>query len=129
VKPEKKLYHLFKKNCPNLLIQSIECFNIGGIPDCLIWSKNGGFSMVELKHTTTNKIRISPFQYLFHKTRSELINGNHCNFWLVNQAPQGKPRSVILYGSNAVDALKIGIDKAVPLAVNDWQLIEKIISG
>ena len=128
MKPEKKLYHLFKKNCPNLLIQSIECYNVAGVPDCLIWTKTGGFCMVELKHTTTNKIRISPFQYLFHKTRSELVNGKHCNFWLVNQAPQGKPRSVILYGSNAVDALKIGINKAAPLAVNDWPLIQKFLS-
>ena len=129
MKPEKKLYHLFKKNCPDLLIQSIECYNVAGVPDCLIWSKNGGFSMVELKHTTTNKIKVSSFQHLFLKTRSDLINGKHRNFILVNQAPQGKPRSVILYGSNAVDALKIGIDKAAPLAVNDWPLIQKIIGN
>jgi hypothetical protein len=129
VKPEKKLYHLFKKNCPDLLIQSIECYNVAGVPDCLIWSKNGGFSMCELKHTTTNKIKVSCFQHLFLKTRSDLINGKHRNFILVNQAPQGRPRSVILYGANSIDKLITGINNAVPLAVNDWQLIEKIISG
>jgi hypothetical protein len=129
VKPEKKLYHLFKKNCPNLLIQSIECYNVAGVPDCLIWTKNGGFAMCELKHTTTNKIKVSCFQHLFLKTRSDLINGKHRNFILVNQAPQGRPRSVILYGANSIDKLITGINNAVPLAVNDWQLIEKIISG
>jgi hypothetical protein len=129
VKPEKKLYHLFKKNCPDLLIQSIECYNVAGVPDCLIWSKNGGFSMCELKHTITNKIKVSCFQHLFLKTRSDLINGKHRNFILVNQARKGAQPSVILYGANSIDKLIIGIDKAVPLAVNDWQLIEKIISG
>ena len=128
MKPEKKLYHLFKKNCPNLLIQSIECYNVAGISDCLIWTKNGGFAMVELKHTTTNKIRISPFQHLFLKTRSDLVNGKHRNFILVNQAPKGKPLSVILYGANSIDKLIIGINKAVPLAVNDWKLIQKFLS-
>ena len=128
MKPEKKLYHLFKKNCPDLLIQSIECYNVAGVPDCLIWTKNGGFAMVELKHTTTNKIRISPFQHLFLKTRSDLVNGKHRNFILVNQAPKGKPLSVILYGANSIDKLIIGINKAVPLAVNDWKLIQKFLS-
>ena len=128
MKPEKKLYHLFKKNCPNLLIQSIECYNVAGISDCLIWTKTGGFAMVELKHTTTNKIRISPFQHLFLKTRSDLVNGKHRNFILVNQAPKGKPLSVILYGANSIDKLIIGINKAVPLAVNDWKLIQKFLS-
>ena len=129
MKPEKKLYHLFKKNCPDLLIQSIECYNVAGVPDCLIWTKNGGFAMVELKHTTTNKIRISPFQHLFLKTRSDLVNGKHRNFILVHQARKGGQPSVILYGANSIDKLITGIDKAVPLAVNDWQLIQKIISA
>ena len=102
---------------------------MAGVPDCLIWSKNGGFAMCELKHTTTNKIRVSPFQHLFLKTRSDLINGKHRNFILVNQARKGVQPSAILYGANSIDKLIIGIDKAVPLAVNDWQLIEKIISN
>ena len=85
--------------------------------------------MVELKHTTTNKIRISPFQHLFLKTRSDLVNGKHRNFILINQARKGKPLSVILYGANSIDKLITGIDNAVPLAVNDWQLIQKIISA
>ena len=85
--------------------------------------------MVELKHTTTNKIKVSSFQHLFLKTRSDLINGKHRNFILVNQARKGGQPSVILYGANSIDKLIIGIDKAVPLAVNDWQLIEKIISN
>ena len=85
--------------------------------------------MVELKHTTTNKIKVSSFQHLFLKTRSDLINGKHRNFILVNQARKGAQPSVILYGANSIDKLITGINNAVPLAVNDWQLIQKIISG
>ena len=129
MKPEKNLYHKFVKNCPNINITSIECYNVAGIPDCLIWSKSGGFAMVELKHTTTNKIKLSPFQILFHSVRGDLINGKHRNFILVNQAPKGVPRSVKLYGSNSIQDILKGLNKAEPLAVDDWQLIEKIISN
>ena len=85
--------------------------------------------MVELKHTTTNKIKLSPFQILFHTVRGDLISGKHRNFILVNQAPKGAPRSVKLYGSNSIQDILKGLDKAVPLAVDNWELIEKIISN
>ena len=129
MKPEKSLYHKFKKNCPNLLITSIECYNIGGIPDCLVWSKSGGFAMVELKHTETNKCKFSAHQILFAYQRKDLINGNHRNFILVQQALKGDPRSIKLYGSNSVEGLLLDIREVKPLATNDWKLIEKIISN
>jgi hypothetical protein len=47
VKPEKKLYHLFKKNCPDLLITPLEVWNNLGVPDLLLYNKNVGFFMVE----------------------------------------------------------------------------------
>ena len=129
MKPEKSLYHKFKKNCPNLLITSIECYNIGGIPDCLVWSKSGGFAMVELKHTETNKCKFSAQQILFAYQRKDLINGNHRNFILVQQALKDDPRSIKLYGSNSVEGLLLDIREVKPLATNDWKLIEKIISN
>ena len=85
--------------------------------------------MVELKHTTTNKIKLSPFQILFHSVRGDLINGKHRNFILVNQALKGLPRSIKLYGSNSVEGLLLDIREVKPLATNDWKLIEKIISN
>jgi hypothetical protein len=39
VKPEKKLYHLFKKNCPDLLITPLEVWNNLGVPDLLLYNK------------------------------------------------------------------------------------------
>jgi hypothetical protein len=129
MKPEKSLYHKFKKNCPNLLITSIECWNVSGIPDCLIWSKTNGFTMVELKYTETKKVKFSPHQILFHTLRSDLINGNHRNFILVAQALKGLPRSIKLYGSNSIEGLLLDIREVKPLATDDWKLIEKIISN
>ena len=129
MKPEKSLYHKFKKNCPNLLITSIECWNVSGIPDCLIWSKTNGFTMVELKYTETKKVKFSPHQILFHHQRKDLIDGNHRNFILVAQAPKGSPRSIKLYGSNSVEGLLLDIREVKPLATDDWKLIEKIISN
>ena len=129
MKPEKSLYHKFKKNCPNLLITSIECYNIGGIPDCLIWSKTNGFTMVELKYTETNKCKFSAQQILFAYQRKDLIDGNHRNFILVAQALKGLPLSIKLYGSNSVEGLLLDIREVKPLATNDWKLIEKIISN
>ena len=85
--------------------------------------------MVELKHTTTNKIKLPPIQILFHTVRGDLISGKHRNFILVNQAPKGGQRSVKLYGSKSIQDILKGLDKAVPLAVDDWELIEKIISN
>ena len=102
---------------------------MAGVPDCLIWSKSGGFSIVELKHTTTNKIKLSPFQILFHTVRSDLINGKHRTFILVNQAPKSGQRTIKLYGSKSIQDLIKGIDQAVPLAVDNWELIQKIISN
>jgi hypothetical protein len=55
VKPEKKLYHLFKKNCPDLLITPLEVWNNLGVPDLLLYNKNVGFFMVELKIQNGNK--------------------------------------------------------------------------
>ena len=129
MKPEKSLYHKFKKNCPNLLITSIECWNVSGIPDCLIWSKTNGFTMVELKYTETNKCKFSAQQILFAYQRKDLIDGNHRNFILVAQAPKGLPLSIKLYGSNSVEGLLLDIREVKPLATNDWKLIEKIISN
>ena len=134
MKPEKSLYHKFKKNCPNLLITSIECYNIGGIPDCLVWSKSGGFAMVESKHTETNKCKFSAQQILFAYQRKD---GKHRNFILVGhleKLAKGDPRTkakVIpkLYGSNSVEGLLLDIREVKPLATNDWKLIEKIISN
>ena len=129
MKQEKKLYHKFKNNCSNLLITPIECYNVHGVSDCLIWSKTNGFTMVELKYTETKKVKFSPHQILFHYQRNDLIDGNHRNFILVEQVLKGLPRSIKLYGSNSVEGLLLDIREVKPLAVDDWKLIEKIISN
>jgi hypothetical protein len=98
VKPEKKLYHLFKKNCPDLLITPLEVWNNLGVPDLLLYNKNVGFFMVELKIQNGNKIK----------------------------ALRAPLSSIKLYGSESIKDLSENPDRATPLAVNDWQAINNI---
>ena len=121
MKPEKKLYHLFKKNCPDLLITPLEVWNNLGVPDLLLYNKNVGFFMVELKIQTGNKIKFSPHQILFHTTRTKR------NFILVEQAGKPGPRSVKLYSSSEINNLITDPRTASPLAENDFTKIEKIL--
>jgi hypothetical protein len=119
VKPEKKLYHLFKKNCPNLLITPLEVWNNLGVPDLLLYNKNVGFFMVELKIQNGNKIKFSPHQLLFHTLRTKR------NYILV-QALRAPLSSIKLYGSESIKDLSENPDRATPLAINDWQAINNI---
>jgi hypothetical protein len=121
VKPESKLYQKFKKNTPQILWTRLESWSSFGVPDLLGYNNLCGFFMVELKFTQSNKIKFSPHQILFHTTRNER------NFILVEQARSAPRSSLKLFASSEINNLLKGIDKAVPLAVDDFQLIQKIL--
>jgi hypothetical protein len=46
---------------------------------------------------------------------------------LIHHTPPRLPSSIKLYGSKSIQDLIRGIDQAVPLAVDNWQLIQKIL--
>jgi hypothetical protein len=121
VKPESKLYQKFKKNTPQILWTRLESWSSFGVPDLLGYNNLCGFFMVELKFTQSNKIKFSPHQILFHTTRNER------NFILVEQAHRASRSSLKLFASSEINNLLKGIDKAVPLAVDDYKLITKIL--
>ena len=121
MKPESKLYQKFKKNTPQILWTRLESWSSFGVPDLLGYNNLCGFFMVELKFTQSNKIKFSPHQILFHTTRNER------NFILVEQAHRASRSTVKLFASSEINNLLIGIDKAAPLAVDDFKLIEKIL--
>jgi len=121
VKPESKLYQKFKKNTPSILWSRLESWSSFGVPDLLGYNNLCGFFMVELKFTQSNKIKFSPHQILFHTTRNER------NFILVEQALRASRSTVKLFASSEINNLLKGIDKAVPLAVDDFKLITKIL--
>ena len=79
--------------------------------------------MVELKIQTGNKIKFSPHQILFHTTRTKR------NFILVEQAAEPGPRSVKLYSSSEINNLINDPRTAGPLAVNDFEQMQKILIG
>jgi hypothetical protein len=121
VKPESKLYQKFKKNTPSILWTRLESWSSFGVPDLLGYNNLCGFFMVELKFTQSNKVKFSPHQILFHTTRNER------NFILVEQAHRASLSTLKLFASSEINNLLAGIDKAVPLAVDDFQLIQKIL--
>ena len=121
MKPEQKLYQKLKKNTPNILWSRLETWVTFGLPDLIGYHNSSGFFMVELKIQTGNKIRFSPHQILFHTTRSKR------NFILVEQARKGGLKDIKLYGSKSINDL-IHDPRAVdPLAVNDFEKIQKIL--
>ena len=121
MKPESKLYQKFKKNTPQILWTRLESWSSFGVPDLLGYNNLCGFFMVELKFTQSNKIKFSPHQILFHTTRTER------NFILVEQALRASRSTVKLFSSSEINNLIVGIDKAAPLAVDDYKLITKIL--
>ena len=139
MKPEKTLFKNFKKHCNNLLITSIECWNIGGIPDVLLWTPSCENVLVELKYcdsNKTNKVKFSPHQILYFYQRKNLTSGQDRNLILVGhleKLAKGDPLTRVkvipkLYGSNSVEGLMLDIREVKPLATS-WDQIEKIISN
>ena len=66
LKPETKFYKEVKKNFKEFSLIRIENLSLAGTPDLLIYNNNSYFFTVELKVTTSNKIRFSPHQIAFH---------------------------------------------------------------
>tara|TARA_R100000900_G_scaffold137053_1_gene115318 strand:- start:192 stop:575 length:384 start_codon:yes stop_codon:yes gene_type:complete len=121
MKPERKLYQKFKKNTPLIQHTRIETYINHGVPDCLCYHDNCGFFMVELKHTTNKNVSFSPHQILWATQKSKR------NFLLLEHTPPRLPSSIKLYESKSIEGLLLDHREVKPLAVNDWQLIQKIL--
>ena len=123
MKPEKKLYQKFKKNTPLIQHTRLETYINLGVPDILCYNDLCGFFMVELKYTTTNKVRFSPHQILFHTQKSKR------NFLLLQHAPPRLPSTIKLYESRSIEGLLLDHREVKPLALNDWALIQNKLIG
>jgi hypothetical protein len=66
LKPEAKFYQEVKKKFKDFQLTRIENLSVPGVPDLLCYNKNHFFFTIELKVTTSNKIRLSPHQISFH---------------------------------------------------------------
>ena len=142
MKPEKKFLLKFKKHCHKLglfEIINIEVYNQAGIPDCIIFTPKG-FKMLELKHVKAGKKRpsFSAHQILWATLRGSKDNVKHHNFILIEYETKqadgvgsraSKLNEFKLFDSNQIELLTTAPEKAVPLAVNDWEQIKKIISA
>jgi hypothetical protein len=66
VKPETKFYQEIKKSWKDFQLTRIENISVPGVPDLLVYNKNHFFFTLELKVTTSKKVRLSPHQISFH---------------------------------------------------------------
>ena len=121
MKPEQKLYHLFKKNCPKILITRLELYSAQGVSDLLLYTNTNGFSLLELKIQTGNKIKFSPHQILFHTLRTKR------NYILVQAAGGPPSEGLNLFSSKDIAGLVSDPRSVQPLASDNWELIEKKI--
>ena len=121
MKPEQKLYHLFKKNCPKILITRLELYSAQGVSDLLLYTNTNGFSLLELKIQTGNKIKFSPHQILFHTLRTKR------NYILVQAAGGPPSEGLNLFSSKDIAGLVSDPKSVQPLASDNWELIEKKI--
>jgi len=68
LKPERKFWQELKQKTPNIRWTRIENLALPGVPDLLGYNKNHFFFTVELKVTSSKKVRLSPHQIAFHMT-------------------------------------------------------------
>lgn len=66
MKPETKFWHDIRKNFKNITFTRLENLSSFGTPDLLAYNNNSHFFTIELKVTSSNKIRFSPHQISFH---------------------------------------------------------------
>jgi len=96
VKPETKFWQEIRKKVTQIRWTRIENLSVPGIPDLLGYNKNHTFFTVELKVTTSNKIRFSPHQIAFHVTHPQNT------FILVKHLASS---DVKLYGGDQIEEL------------------------
>jgi len=123
MKLESKLWQLLKQKTSQISWTRLESWSSFGTPDCLGYNDSCGFFMCELKVVRGHKVSFSPHQKLFHITRPNR------NFILVQQAANGSPSSVKLYGSSSIHGLVEDIRETPALATDDWDLIQRIFLG
>ena len=114
--PETKLWKLLKKNTPEIKWSRIESWAVPGIPDLLGYHDSCGFFTVELKVTTTKKVRFSPHQILFHSTHTKR-----------NFTEKASSRSIKLYGSTSILGLLTDVRETPCLALDDWSHIQRLM--
>ena len=77
--------------------------------------------MCEMKIAYGPVISFSPHQKLFHMTKTKR------NFIIVEQSPKGSPRSIKLYGSNAIHGLLADYRETPCIAQDDWDHIQRVL--
>lgn len=115
-KPESIFWQEVKKKITDISFTRLESWASAGVPDLLCYNKNNTFFTIELKVTTSKKIRFSPHQIAFHVKHPENT------FILLKHLG---PCSVKLYeGSKILDLKSLGHEPVAAVA-ESWTTIQE----
>ena len=85
----------------------IESWASSGFPDLFLCDDHGRFHTVELKHTFTNRVDLSPHQVSFH------VAHKHASSWILIKREWAKKKGSIIYlyhASHSVDVKMEGLE-------------------
>ena len=116
VKPETKFYQEIKKHFKHFQLTRIENMSVPGVPDLLCYNKNHFFFTIELKVTTSDKVRLSPHQISFHMRHplNSFILVKHLASSL-SYLYEGQQIEELAARGLSLDALETGLDACYSL--------------
>lgn len=88
-KPESNFWSQVKKNLKQFQWVRLESWATQGVPDLLGTTSAGKFFTVELKVSKSKKVKLSPHQISFHKSRPESPS-----FILVKTSGKARPKNL-----------------------------------
>lgn len=115
MKPESAFWLETKEKLNGFSLIRLESWASAGIPDILGYSDKKGFFTIELKVTTSKKIRFSPHQIAFHYKHPK-------DSYILVKTPV--PRSVKLYPGSAIRELVNSGPTHPPLA-EGWSAVKE----
>jgi hypothetical protein len=110
LKPESVFWQETKQKLDTFSLTRLESWASAGVPDVLGYGDKRGFFTIELKVTSSNKIRFSPHQIAFHFKHPK------DSYILVKTLA---PRSVKLYSGSAIQEL-VAYGPTLPPVAEGW---------
>ena len=115
-KPESVFWQEVKKKIKQISFTRLESWASAGVPDLLCYNEKGKFFTIELKVTTSKKVRFSPHQIAFH------VRHPHNTFILLK--PLG-PCAVKLYEGRQIQELVSLGHEPVAAVAESWSAVQE----
>lgn len=119
MKPESAFWLETKEKLNGFSLIRLESWASAGIPDILGYSDKKGFFTIELKVTTSKKIRFSPHQIAFHYKHPK-------DSYILVKTPV--PRSIKLYPGSAIKEL-VDYGPTHPPIAEGWEACALVLEA